>query len=71
MRNVMRTVLLAAAVGSIGVGQAFAGGDASAALLRQKNAICEMQRRGQGPLYPSMCLPELPPGPVYHTQERR
>jgi len=34
-------------------------------LLRQKNAICEMQRRGEGPRQPDMCLPEMPPASVY------
>jgi hypothetical protein len=42
---------------------AFAGsggmGDPST-VTREKNAICEAQRRGEGPLHPNMCLPELP-----------
>lgn len=37
---------------------------------RQMNAICEMQKHGHGPLYPNMCLPEYPPGPV-ETRGRR
>jgi len=28
---------------------------------REKNAICEAQKRGQGPLYPNLCLSEYPP----------
>jgi len=26
-----------------------------------KNAICDAQRRGEGPLYPNLCMPEYPP----------
>jgi len=35
-----------------------------AAHLREMNRICEMQRRGEGPMYPDMCLPEHPPASV-------
>jgi len=50
-----------------GVSSAVAAGGMGdpSTLLRQKNAICEMQRRGEGPRHPDMCLPEMPPGPVY------
>jgi hypothetical protein len=41
---------------------AFAGGMGDPSTnMREKNAICEAQRRGEGPLYPNLCLPELPP----------
>jgi hypothetical protein len=36
--------------------------------LMHMNRICEMQRRGEGPMYPNMCLPEYPPGPVDRQQ---
>ena len=29
-------------------------------LLKQKNAICDLQRHGEGPRQPDMCLPEYP-----------
>lgn len=67
----MRHFLVAFAV-LFAVAPAWAGGMGdSAAVLRQKNAICEQQRRGEGPLYPNMCLPELPVGPVYEERGRR
>ena len=40
-------------------------------VLRQKNAICDQQRRGEIPPGPSFCLPELPVGPVYEQPQRR
>jgi len=40
-------------------------------VLRQKNAICDQQRRGEIPPEPSFCLPELPVGPVYEPRQRR
>lgn len=40
---------------------AFAGGMGDpSTVMREKNAICEAQRRGEGPRSPDMCLPELP-----------
>ena len=44
---------------------AFAGGMGdSSANTREKNAICEAQKRGEGPLYPNLCMPEYPPDAV-------
>lgn len=64
--------LLVASTMLFAVVPAFAGGMGDpSAVLRQKNAICEQQRRGEGPLYPNMCLPELPVGPVYEERGRR
>jgi hypothetical protein len=41
---------------------AFAGGMGDpSTVLKEKNAICEAQKRGEGPRYPNMCLPEYPP----------
>ena len=40
-------------------------------VLREKNAICDRQRRGELPPEPSYCLPELPVGPVYEERGRR
>ena len=57
----MRKLILFAVFSLATTGAAFAGGMGdSSAVLKEKNAICEMQRRGIGPLYPNMCLPELP-----------
>ena len=74
MRNFFRFALLSATLGVIGAGSAFAGGGGMgdpSTVIREKNAICEMQRRGQGPMSPNMCLPELPPGSVYEGRTQR
>ena len=64
--------LLASFALLLAVAPAWAGGMGDpSVVLRQKNAICEQQRRGEGPLYPNMCLPELPVGPVYEERGRR
>jgi hypothetical protein len=43
---------------------AFAGGMGDpSTVIREKNAICEQQKRGVGPMQPNMCLPELPISP--------
>ena len=66
MRNFLRFALLAATFGGMGAGSALAGGMGDPSKpMRERNAICEKQRRGEGPLSPNLCLPELPPGPVY------
>ena len=45
-----------------GLTPAFAGGMGDPSyILKQKNAICDAQRRGEGPLYPNLCQPEYPP----------
>ena len=55
----------AAALTLAGLVPAFANGMGDpSTVLKEKNAICEAQRRGQGPMYPNMCLPELPPDTV-------
>jgi hypothetical protein len=61
------------AVGLIGAGPAFAAGGMGdpSTVIREKNAICEMQRRGVGPLQPNMCLPELPVDAVDHRRADR
>ncbi len=74
MRHLIKLASLTVALGLIGAGSAFAGGGGMgdpSTVIREKNAICEMQRRGQGPLSPNMCLPELPPGPVYESRSNR
>ncbi len=46
-------------------GPAFAGGMGDpSAHIKEMNAICEKQKRGEGPLYPNLCLPEYPLAPV-------
>jgi len=32
--------------------------------LREMNALCEKQKRGEAPRNPDVCLPEYPPGIV-------
>ncbi len=64
--------VLASFVIVIVVVPAFAGGMGDpSTVLREKNAICDQQRRGEIPPEPSFCLPELPVGPVYHERARR
>lgn len=53
------TILIALAAAS---SPAFAGGMGDTAYhTRQQNAYCDMQRRGEIPRSPDLCLPELPP----------
>jgi len=67
----MRT-LLAGFVIAMVVAPAWAGGMGDpSTVLRQKNAICDQQRRGEIPPEPSFCLPELPVTPVYEERTRR
>lgn len=67
----MRFILIGVAV-VMTVVPAWAGGMGDpSVVLRQKNAICDQQRRGEIPAEPSFCLPELPVGPVYETPARR
>ena len=72
MMKILRLGLLAASVAFVAAGPAAAGGmgDASAH-IREMNAICDMQRRGQAPPSPNMCLPEYPPGVVADPHPRR
>ena len=61
MRKLIIGSLLATLAGVAAGGPAVAGvGDVNAH-VREMNAICERQRRGEGPLSPNMCLPEYPP----------
>jgi hypothetical protein len=60
----MRNLPLSAAAFLVLIATAYAGGMGDpSAILRQNNAICDAQRRGERPRYPDMCLPELPPDP--------
>jgi hypothetical protein len=61
----MRKFMIVAALAVVAAGPALAGGMGDpSTVLKEKNAICNLQRRGVGPLYPNMCQPEYPPGPV-------
>ncbi len=66
MRKIIVVSVLAAAIGLLGAAPAFAGGGMGdpSAHLKEMNAICELQKRGQAPRNPDVCLPEYPPGPV-------
>ena len=67
----MRTLLASLVVVMVSA-PAWAGGMGDpSTVLRQKNAICDQQRRGEIPPEPSFCLPELPVGPVYDEHARR
>jgi hypothetical protein len=70
MRNIWLVALVSATVGVVGVENADAAPGDVNALLKQNNAICDQQRRGERPRYPDMCLPEIPPGPVYEDRSR-
>jgi hypothetical protein len=72
MRKSLLVALLSAAVGVIGLGQAFANGGGMgdpSMHMKEMNAECDAQRRGEAPPYPNLCLPEYPLGPV--TRDRR
>ena len=50
---------------------AFAGLGDVAQNIRERNAICEAQKRGEGPLYPNLCWPDFPPnGPPVQARGR-
>ena len=70
-----KIVLLGILAGGLAVqaGVATAGGGMGdpSTVLREKNAICEMQRRGVGPMSPNMCLPELPVDASDHRRPDR
>ena len=38
--------------------------------MKEMNALCDLQRRGEAPPSPNVCLPEYPPGPVEQPQGR-
>jgi hypothetical protein len=74
MRNLFLLTTLSATFALVGVEYALAGGGGMgdpSTVLKEKNAICEMQRRGEGPLTPNMCLPELPVGPGYDDRRNQ
>jgi len=62
MRKIVLLGILTAGGLAVQAGVAAAGGGMGdpSTVLKEKNAICEMQRRGVGPMQPNMCLPELP-----------
>ena len=63
---------LVLAVGLVAASPAVAGGMGDpSTVLKQKNAICEAQRRGEGPRYPDLCLPEYPLAPAYEDRANR
>lgn len=70
MRSLVSVTLLLAAFGSAPAFAAGGMGDPST-VLRMHNAICEAQRRGEGPLYPNLCLPEYPAVPDSAPERRR
>jgi hypothetical protein len=55
---------------AVGPAQANGAGDCSAH-IREMDALCEMQRRGEAPAHPSACLPEHPPGGASYERARR
>ena len=66
MRNLSTVVLIVASFAVSGIGSAVAGnmsngnmGDPSAG-MRQMQAICDAQRRGEYPRYHDACLPDYP-----------
>ena len=73
MLRILQVASIFAAVAFVGAGPAAAGGGMGdvSAHMKEINAICDAQRRGEAPPTPNMCLPELPPGPVYSEAPRR
>ena len=62
MRNFSIVAIIAASVGFASIGHAVAGGgmgDVSAS-MREEQAICDAQRRGEYPRYHDACLPDYP-----------
>jgi hypothetical protein len=61
MRNLSIVLLIVASFALSGIGSAVAGnmGDPSAG-MRQMQAICDAQRRGEYPRYHDACLPDYP-----------
>ena len=73
MRKFISLSLCSALLGGLASTSALAGGGGMGDVgkfMREKNAICDQQRRGEAPPYPSQCLPELPVTPVYQDQRR-
>ncbi len=64
MRKIVTLGLVALVLADF-VTAAFAAGGMGdpSTVIREKNAICEQQKRGIGPMQPNMCLPELPLSP--------
>jgi hypothetical protein len=71
MRSLISLSMLSVLLVGVTMTPAHAGLGDVGKFMRDKNAICEQQRRGELPPHPSQCLPELPPGPVYQDQQRR
>ncbi len=72
MRKFSRIALFFAAAGVVSAGPAFANGGGMgdpSTHIREMNAGCDAQRRGEAPPYPNLCLPEYPLGPV--SEDRR
>lgn len=59
MRNCTLLTLALLALSGAAPAQAHGMGDPST-VLKEKNAICDAQRRGEAPRNPDMCMPELP-----------
>ena len=75
MRIFSIVALVAASVGVASVGNAVAGnmggmGDVSAH-MREDQAICDAQRRGEYPRYHNACLPDYRPSPEYPVSSNR
>ena len=68
MRNMSIVAIVAATVGFASAGQAVAGGGMGdvSAHMRQDQAICDAQRRGEYPRYHNACLPDYPDKSVRH-----
>ncbi len=72
MSKLLLLSLLSASASLLPFGQASAGGMGDPSThIREMNAICDRQRRGEGPLYPNFCLPEYPPDPVPRAPSNR
>jgi hypothetical protein len=71
MRRFIRLSTLSAVLAVVAVAGAEAGGMGDPSThMKEQNAICDKQRRGELPPNPNMCLPELPVTPVYQNRSR-
>lgn len=74
MRKISRVQWFIVAAGLVSAGPAFATGGGMgdpSTHIREMNALCDAQRRGQAPPNPNMCLPEYPLAPVARDRHDR
>jgi hypothetical protein len=71
MRKISFIAAVVSLVGALSVGEANAGGGMGdpSVHMRDMNALCDRQLRGEAPPGPSACLPDVPLGPDSHGHD--